>query len=120
MALGIDPLFLHYSRRDYRAAREEEEGKPPSGDHSNWVLGPRERTRGSIHSDIWRGTAAELADQGVISVFPAIGWWRTHAKGAGYFDRKARYSMLVSIETAERTVDLYTPVENLLKVSIDV
>lgn len=112
--------LMQFQKRVNRAAREEEEGKPPSGDHSNWVLGPRERTRGSIHSDIWRGTAAELADQGVISVFPAIGWWRTHAKGAGYFDRKARYSLLVSIETAEQTVDLYTPVENLLQVSIDV
>ncbi|MFC8198720.1 S8 family peptidase [Streptomyces sp. NPDC057298] len=40
----------------------------------NWLVGPTNRDRGCLHADIWRGTARELADCGVLAVYPAGGW----------------------------------------------
>ncbi|MFD7445222.1 hypothetical protein [Streptomyces sp. NPDC059909] len=33
-----------------------------------WLVGPTGRDRGCLHADIWRGTARELADCGVLAV----------------------------------------------------
>jgi hypothetical protein len=65
-----------FRQRINKAAEAEEEGQvaaPPGGD--NWVLGTI-RDKGSIHSDIWRGSAAELAERDAIGVFPISGWWK--------------------------------------------
>jgi hypothetical protein len=74
-----------------------------------WDIGEQLRTRGSIHSDRWRGTAAQLAACGVIGVYPVDGWWRCRH----HLDRwgnLARYSLLVTIETPRQNVDLYTAI----------
>jgi hypothetical protein len=50
---------------------------PPGGgvrDTRNWTLGDDLRKKGSIHSDVWEGTAAELAASGIIAVYPITGW----------------------------------------------
>jgi hypothetical protein len=67
------------------------------------------RSIGSIHSDVWRGTAAELASRGYLAVYPTMGWWnkRSHLEG---WTKSSRYSLIVSIETPSVDVDLYTPV----------
>ena len=75
----------------------------------DWILGDRQRHRGSLHQDIWQGTAAELASRGFIAVYPAKGWWRTRQAQERY-DLPARYSLIVSIRTPETNVDLYTPI----------
>ena len=72
-------------------------------------MGDRQRHRGSVHKDIWRGTAAALANRGFIAVYPAKGWWRTRPAQERY-DLPARYSLIVSIRTPETDVDLYTPI----------
>ena len=46
-----------------------------SGSDSNCLLGYRQRHQGSLHPDIWRGTAAELANCGYLAGFPGPGWW---------------------------------------------
>jgi hypothetical protein len=103
------------SENDFRArinaaAREEEhDGSQGTGD-SQWLLGKNKRHRGSIHSDIWTGTAAELASRGVIGIYPAMGWWRTRKK-LDRIDRSARYALVVSIRTPETDVDLYNAVK---------
>src|SRR5207245_11742437 len=76
---------------------------------SNWVLGDNYRHRGSLHQDIWRGSAAALASRGFVAVYPSNGWWRTRPKQERY-DLPARYSIIVSIRTSETDVDLYTPI----------
>ncbi len=58
---------------------------------------------------MWVGTAADLAERGVIGIFPVGGWWKEQPKR----DRSAegaRYALVVSIETAATDVDLWTPV----------
>jgi hypothetical protein len=72
----------------------------------NWLIGEENRGHGSIHSDWWEGTAATLAACNLLSVFPVSGWWkeRSHLKK---YDSKARYSLLVSIESPNAEIDLY-------------
>jgi hypothetical protein len=105
-----------FRRRVNRLARDEEEGSrggSSSGD-SNWDLGINLRHRGSIHSDIWRGSAVDLARRGMLAVYPALGWWKTR-KGLERFDKKARYALLISIRAPEVDIDLYNAVENVVQ-----
>ena len=74
-----------------------------------WVIGSNSRDVGSIHSDIWVGTAAEIASCNLIGVYPVIGWWRER-NWLNRWDRKTRYSLIVSLETPRENVDIYTPV----------
>ena len=101
------------------AARDEEEGTAHSGNDRLWLLGKQRRHRGSLHSDIWRGTAADLARRGVIGVYPAAGWWKTRTK-LERFDQSARYSLVVSIRAPEVEVDLYTAVANQVEATAEV
>ncbi len=64
----------------------------------NWVVGEDGRSLGSLHSDWWMGTAAQLARSGSIIVYPVSGWWRER-KHLDRYDRPARYSLIVSIRT---------------------
>ena len=106
-------------QRINKAARDEDaEYTGAVGDTQGWVLGPNLRTRGSIHSDWWRGTAADLAACGHIGVFPVSGWWREKTD-QDYWTRHARYSLVVSIRTEANTVDLYAPVQVMLQVPVE-
>lgn len=59
--------------KDADAEEEGQAGAAAGGD--NWVLGTI-RDKGSIHSDIWRGSAAELAQRDAVGVLPISGWWK--------------------------------------------
>jgi len=89
-----------------RLAQDEEEGTHTSAPDPNWRIGDQLRRRGSIHCDVWTGSAAELANRGLLAVYPAIGWWRRRQK-LGRHDRTARYALIVSIEAPEIPADLY-------------
>lgn len=91
------------------AAQVEGEQTSASGNDKNWQLG-KQRHKGSLHQDIWRGTAAELANCGHLAVYPGQGWWRTR-QALERYDSQARYSLIVSIHVPETEVDLLTPVQ---------
>jgi len=101
------------------AARDEEEGTHSTDADSDWLVGKQNRHRGSLHSDIWRGTAADLASREVLAVYPALGWWKTRPRLERY-DRPARYALIVSITAPEVDVDLYTEVANQVGIPIKV
>ena len=86
-----------FRKRLNQRALEEDEERPQSGsDSEDWFLGEQARNKGSIHSDTWEGTAADLAARGVIGVCPVSGWWKDQPKR----DRSkfgARYALVVSI-----------------------
>ena len=113
-------------KRVSAAAREEQETYEPVGDTAGWALGPQIRTRGSVHSDWWTGTAADLANCGFIAVYPVSGWWR-ESKGNDW-SKEARYALIVTIRTEKTRVslftplqsetDLYTPVDNVIKAAV--
>lgn len=87
---------------------EEGTGKTSSGS-DRWLVGPNQRNVGSLHQDIWEGTGTELADSGVLAVHPIGGWWK-NSRRKDRVDQPVRYSLTVSLRTAEQGVDLYTPV----------
>jgi hypothetical protein len=92
------------------AAIEMEEGHQHTNPQDpDWWLGGRQRHRGSLHQDTWKGTAADLASRGYLAVYPSLGWWRTRPKQMRY-DLPARYSLIVSIRTPETDVDIYNAV----------
>ena len=104
-----------------RAARDEgmASSSSSSTESDNWLLGTNLRKLGSLHSDRWTGTAAELAERGYIAVYPVIGWWRERHH-LERWSKRARYSLVVSIRTPEEEVDLYTPVANMIRPQIEV
>ncbi|WKZ33532.1 MAG: S8 family peptidase [Thermodesulfobacteriota bacterium] len=92
-----------------KAAREEGESPETTSASERWKIGATARDHGSIHSDIWFGNAATIAGSNLIGVYPVGGWWRerTHL---GRWNWRTRYSLIVSLHTAEQNVDIYTPV----------
>ena len=102
------------------AARENSKDNPGTESASSyWTIGSNGRDRGSIHSDIWVGSAAELATSGFIAVFPVIGWWRERAY-LGKWNRQCRYSLVVSITSPAEEIDIYTPVANQIGITVPV
>lgn len=83
----------------------------------HWLIGSQARNNGSIHSDIWKGTAAELADSNKIIIYPGIGWWRER-RNLGKYNKQTRYSLVVSISTPSEEVDIYTPVMAQVEVPV--
>ena len=109
-----------FRQRINKVARDAEEGTgTSSGDDSKWLLGTRNRHKGSLHSDIWTGSAADLASRGLLAVFPVSGWWKTRPRLERY-DQRADYSLLVSIHAPEADVELYTAIENQIEISVEV
>ena len=100
-----------------RAADAEEEGEIGAAAGSDdWLLSTI-RDRGSIHSDVWRGSAAELAGRDAVGVFPVSGWWK-EKPSLQRWERSTRYSLLVSIRAPSAEIDLYTPIANQLAIEI--
>ncbi|POP52632.1 hypothetical protein C0068_10985 [Zhongshania marina] len=99
------------------AARDDEERVNRNDNDPNWVIGKKNRHKGSLHSDIWKGSAAELASRGAIAVYPALGWWKTRPALHRY-DQRIRYSLVISINAPDIDVDLYTPIANQIGVPV--
>ena len=108
-----------FQSRVNAAARDEEERTHRGDDDPRWLIGKQTRHRGSLHGDIWRGNAAELASRGSIAVYPALGWWKTRPVLERY-NQAARYALIVSIRVPESNVDLYTEVANQIRISTEV
>jgi hypothetical protein len=97
----------------------EEAGHVAAPTDSKWVLGDNYRHRGSLHQDIWRGNAVDLASRGFIAVYPSNGWWRTRP-AQERFDLPARYSLVITIRAPETVVDLYTPIAQQVAAKVGV
>lgn len=72
---------------------------------------------GSVHCNVWRGTATELANSNLIAVYPVMGWWKDRPY-LGCCNKKTRYSLIVSLKTQEIETDIYTPVKNKISIPI--
>ena len=86
---------------------------------NNWHLGSQARNRGSVISDVWTGTAAELADQSSIVVLPEGGWWK-YRKHLNRGNEKARYALVVSLETESEEIDIYTAIRNQIELPTEI
>ncbi len=109
-----------FRQRINAAAELEEDGEAPrAGGADDWILGPQLRDRGTIHSDIWRGSAAELAERDAIGVFPVSGWWK-EKPALNRWDRSTRYALIVSVRAPEAEIDIYTAIANQIAVPVEV
>lgn len=102
-----------FRRRINVLARVDEQDRTRSEGDPAWLIGSQNRHKGSLHSDIWLGSAADLASRGHVAVYPSTGWWRTRPN-LGQYERETRYALVVSIRTPETDVDLYAAIENLI------
>jgi hypothetical protein len=108
-----------FGRRINKFAREEDYEAPGLSD-PGWQFGHGLRgltSVGSIHSDLWRGKAVDLASRRHLAVYPTMGWWnkRQHLND---WQKSARYSLIVTIATPGVETDIYTPVANQIGVPV--
>jgi hypothetical protein len=113
-----DEDIPEFRKRINKAARTEGE-VVSSVDDTGWVLGPTLRDRGSLHSDIWRGPANDLARRGVLAVFPVGGWWKDRIQH-GRYNSTTRFSLVVTVTTPAVDVDIYTEITNRIVVPVEV
>ncbi|WP_038213265.1 S8 family peptidase [Xenophilus azovorans] len=111
----LDASVEDFVARINAAAQQEDDGAPANPRDPGWYLGDRQRHRGSVHQDVWEGTAADLASRGFIAVYPSAGWWRTRPALERYA-LPARYSLIVSLRTEQVDVDLYNVIANKIAV----
>jgi len=109
----LESMAEFQARISADAQDDDDYDSSPAGEQE-WALGSWYRNKGSIHSDVWTGTAAELASSGVLAVHPVSGWWkeRKHLEG---WKKDARYSLIVSLETASEEADFYAEIEQMIK-----
>ncbi len=99
-----------FARASNAVSDEEREAyRKPDDTTTGWLIGEELCCRGSLHSDTWEGTAAQLARMEHLLVYPANGWWRLRPY-LGHLNRHIRYSLVVSIESQGLDIDLYTPI----------
>ncbi|MFR5858322.1 MAG: S8 family peptidase [Clostridia bacterium] len=105
-----------------KEVREEGREKEDKGDGSResdrWFLGSNNRNVGSVHSDIWTGSAIDLATCKYIAVYPIMGWWRER-KNLKKYNETIRYSLVVSVSTPNEEIDFYTPIQNIIEQKIE-
>jgi len=99
------------------SAQMREEDYEKEGGEKEWQLGEHIRNKGSIHKDSWEGTAADLATRNRIAVYPTSGWWKTRKKLERY-NNTIRYSLIISIESPDVDIDIYTPVKQQIDIKV--
>ena len=107
-----------FRKRLNKMALDEEEEKPNVGGATRWFLGSNAHNKGSVHSDMWSGTAAELAGTGVIGIYPVSGWWKDQPKR----DRSefgVHYGLVVSIDVEAENIDIWTPVAQEVGIPVE-
>jgi hypothetical protein len=96
-------------------ARQQKDNSAAENEKSCWLLGPKSIQAGSLHCDLWRGYAVDLAGHDAIAVYPVGGWWKSHV-GQRRVTDKGRYSLIISISALGQAVDLHTEISNLVQV----
>lgn len=105
------------SRRQFkqRYSRALAEDRLPTGgtEPDYWLLGPNAISAGSLHCDLWRGKAVDLAGHDAIAVYPVGGWWKNLVRKRRIND-KARYSLVISLDARDHEVDLAAEVQTIV------
>lgn len=96
------------------SASQAKDGTEADGETSCWLLGPKAIQAGSLHCDLWRGRAIDLAGHDAIAISPVGGWWKSHAGQKRIMD-KARYALVISISAPGQSVDLYSEITALIE-----
>lgn len=82
----------------------------------DWQIGKQARSRGTVQSDRWHGTAAELATRRSLAVYPIKGWW--YSDLTQHPNQEVPFSLIASILSEDVSVDVYNPI--MLSASVSV
>lgn len=96
------------------SAAQEGDGSEVESETDCWLLGPKAIQAGSLHCDVWRGFAVDLAAHSSIAVYPVSGWWKSHF-GQRRVEDTARYALVVSISAPGMSVDLHAQISNIVE-----
>lgn len=109
--------LAQFQGRINKAQREEGYDGDHVGETGAWTLRLDHTltTAGSIHSNIWTGSAADLAARGHIAVFPTYGWWNKRPNLAAW-KKASHYVLIATIRTPQ--TDIYTPVATMINTPI--
>lgn len=109
--------IANFKKRVNAAERENPRGAGPGGpDDNGWLLGPKSVAAGSLHCDVWSGPAIDLLGRDQICITPVNGWWRNRASPE-ICNKKARYSLIVTVKTPDSDVDIYTPIRTTIEIA---
>lgn len=119
---GASETSERFHQRINKIERDEmgdfREDSMPDPDSTGWFLRSRLRSRGSLHSDTWSGTAAALANKSEIAVFPVGGWWKEIGAMLKE-DLEMRYALVISLEVRNKAdVDIYAPIANAIAATV--
>ena len=76
--------------------------KTTDNETQRWTIKQTRREQGTVQSDWFECTAAELAACGQIVVYPGAGWWKE--RKLRNVDNLIKYSLIVSITTDETEI----------------
>ena len=107
---------IDYEEQNYSSERVEN-CTITQGDNRNWLIGPNQRHKGSLHADIWRGSAADLASCDMVGVYPVTDWWKTRKK-LDRHNSSAPYALIVSIHAPDIEIDLYGEIVSKLEITV--
>jgi hypothetical protein len=115
----LNETNAQFQARLNELARNDENMTLPPEEDPDWLFGAKSIAAGSVHCDIWKGAAASLALRDLIAIVPVAGWWKDRV-GARRYDSKIRYSMVVSITTADRKTELYSEVQQRISAAVPI
>jgi hypothetical protein len=107
---------VEFQKRISKPEDETDDNKPKR-DGVKWEIGTKAGSKGSIRKDFISATGLEMSERNVLAVFPKNGWYK-NLKRQNKFNEVVRYSLIVSLETEENDIDLYTPVMNQLAIPL--
>lgn len=115
--LKFDVCGAHESQREFenrikRFTEEGEERVPRDPELANrWLIGITNRNQGSIISDSFVTTGAAMAGCDTIAIYPSGGWFKNKPEN---LDIEIPYSLVVTLESPEEEVQLYSEVETTI------
>jgi hypothetical protein len=110
----------NFEMRNNRIAREQYQVAHRSvGDDNYWKFGPNSQSAGSLFSDEWLGPAVNLLERDQICIRPVGGWWKS-SSNKEVRASKARYALVVTLETPDVSVDVYTPIATAIQTPIQI
>lgn len=104
---------------DAITAEERAGYEAPDDTTQGWLIGDVLRRRGSLHSDTWTGSAANLAQMEHVIVYPVNGWWKLRPQH-GRFNQRIRYSLILTLETVAVDLNIYAPIAAAIPLVVEV
>lgn len=107
-----------FKRRISAAANDSDDTEKIDRTSEDWSIKERVRSKGSVKKDFWDTNGADLSTRKYLAVYPKSGWYKSRKK-LEKFNDAVRYSLIVTIETKDVDIDVYTPVANLIAAKIE-